>query len=75
MKPYRIKRHIELKPYTVKDLANIYGVSRVTFYRWLKLFADKVGPRQGSYFSIAQVRIIFSHLDLPAIIETDEDFI
>jgi transcription initiation factor TFIIIB Brf1 subunit/transcription initiation factor TFIIB len=60
---------IEIRPYNLKELANIYQVSEKTFKRWLNLFSDDLGKRCGNYFSIPQVKIIFEKLGLPGFVE------
>lgn len=63
------KNLISIKPYTVKELSKLYGVSRITFRKWLNKFKDELGDRDGSFYSIPQVKIIFKHLDLPSTLE------
>jgi hypothetical protein len=57
-----------LKPYSIKELADIYGVCDKTFKKWLKPFETIVGAKQGRYFTVAQVRIIFEKLGVPGIV-------
>ncbi len=66
------KQFITVRPYTIKELSMLYGVSRITFRKWLNKFKQELGERSGRYFSIPQVKIIFRHLDLPFIIEVKE---
>jgi len=54
-----------LKPYTTKELANMYGVSRRIFRNWLQPFNNQVGPKTGHYFTVAQVKLIFDKLGIP----------
>ena len=63
------KIKVPLKPCTLKELAQIYGVNKRTFLRWLKPLKKELGERNGNYYSIAQVKIIFSELLLPSYIE------
>lgn len=62
---------IALKPYSTTELAKIYSVSNKTFLRWIKPFSEAIGPKNGRYFSIPQVRIIFEKLELPSIIKDE----
>ena len=62
------KNNIEVKPYNLKDLASIYGVCDKTFKKCLVPFEGEIGEKQGRYFSITQVKIIFEKLGLPEII-------
>jgi len=58
---------IALKPYSPQDLAGIYGVGIKTLKRWLRPFQRDIGERQGRYYTIAQVQVIFEKLGLPGI--------
>lgn len=64
---------VYIKPYLTKDLANIYGVSKKTMIRWLKRIQHELGERQGNYYSIPQVRVIFKTLDLPSYVILKDD--
>ena len=67
------KIKVELKPYTLSQLAKIYGVSRVTFRKWIKELKAELGKRSGNYYSIPQVKIIFSEMLLPSFIEVETE--
>jgi hypothetical protein len=54
-----------VRVYTVKELAELYGISEKTFKGWLQPHADVIGKRKGWYFNTLQVRIIFSKLGEP----------
>jgi transposase-like protein len=66
------KQFITIRPYTIRELSRLYGVSRITFRRWLNKFKQELGDRAGRYYSIPQVKVIFKHLDFPSIIEVKE---
>ena len=55
----------EIRPYSVKDLASIYGVCDKTLKKWVKPFATEVGEKNGRYYSVAQVKVIFDKLGVP----------
>jgi hypothetical protein len=55
----------EIRPYSTKDLAIIYGVCVKTFKKWITPFTTEIGEKNGRYFSVAQVKIIFEKLDVP----------
>ena len=55
----------EIKPYTVKQLAEIYGVSPHTFKGWVDEISEKVGHKRGHHFTIKQVIILFDELGVP----------
>lgn len=48
---------------TLAQLAARWGVSTRTVQRWLRPFADEIGPRQGNMFTPQQVKIILGHLE------------
>jgi hypothetical protein len=56
---------VTAKPYSSKELAQLYGVCDKTFKKWLQPFTEVVGTRQGRYYTIAQVRVIFEKLGEP----------
>jgi len=49
---------IELRPYTVKELAEIYGINFRTMSKWIAPFSEEIGKKNGRYYNIAQVQII-----------------
>lgn len=65
------KSLIPLKPYTLKELGELYGVDWRTFKRWIKPFTDEIGPRQGRFYTVSQVKIMFGRLGLPSMLEAD----
>lgn len=54
-----------LRPYTHKELAAMYGVSWNTFQKWISPLRDEIGKKHGNYYSARQVRVIVQHLDAP----------
>jgi hypothetical protein len=63
------KNTIQLKPYSLVDLAKLYTVCDRTMKKWIKPFDHEVGEKNGRYYSISQVKIIFDKLGLPSEIE------
>lgn len=59
----------EIRPYSAKDLADIYGVCDKTFKRWLTPFASAIGEKNGRFYSVVQVKIIFEKLGVPCKME------
>lgn len=55
----------EIRHYSVHDLAKQYGVSNKTLLKWMQPFASAIGPRQGRYFTKAQVQVIWEKLGSP----------
>jgi hypothetical protein len=60
---------IFVKPYSITELATLYGVSKKTFKKWLKPFENEIGERNGRYYTVRQVRVIFDRLDFPHYLE------
>ena len=58
-------KQIEIRPYSSKELAAMYGVSSRTFRRWMLLIDKHTGKRIGNYYIIPQVKIIFEKLGVP----------
>jgi transposase len=60
------KRIIQIKPYSIRELAELYGVGWRTIETWLKPFRQEIGEKRGRYFTIPQIKIIFEKLDYPS---------
>ena len=58
-----------MRPYSTKELARIYGVCDRTLQKWIKPHYDAIGTRQGRYYTVAQVEVIFEKLGLPYTLE------
>ena len=56
---------IKLKPYSMTELARIYGVDPRTLKKWLVPFENEIGIKQGRFYQIPQVKLIFDKLSLP----------
>jgi hypothetical protein len=56
-----------LQPYTVKQLASMFGVDPKTFRGWITDRIDpvEIGIKSGHYFTIRQVKIIFDNFGSP----------
>jgi hypothetical protein len=55
-----------IKPYKLKELADLYFVSKQTFIKWLAPFKDRIGERKGHFYTVEQVKIIFTCLGVPS---------
>lgn len=53
----------DIKPMTVYQLAQRWGVSCKTVKRWIKTFEAEVGRREGNLYNARQVAIILSKLE------------
>ena len=58
-----------IRPYTVKELAALYGVSTKTLRTWMTPHKEAIGERVSRYFTALQIQIIFERLGLPCTVE------
>lgn len=56
---------ISLRPYCLKELALLYEVNPRTIKVWLKRFENAIGPKNGRYYTIRQVEVIFEKIGEP----------
>jgi hypothetical protein len=61
-----------LRPFTLVELANAYGVSHRTLQKWLEPFMKHIGERRGRFFTILQVTLIYKFLGAPGTTAIDE---
>lgn len=54
-----------LKALTHKQLAEMYGVSWLTFQNWIKKVEKEVGKKTGHFYHVPQVRKIFQLFGIP----------
>jgi transposase len=68
------KGEFVLKALTHKQLAQMYGVSWLTFQNWVKRVENEVGKKTGHFYHIHQVKKIFQIFGLPKqfIVSTDD---
>ncbi len=59
------RKTVEIKVYSIGELAALYEISVRTMNRWLKPHLEKIGKREGRFYSVKQVSIIFDQLGLP----------
>ena len=59
------RKTVEVKAYSIGELATLYEISVRTMNRWLKPHAERVGKREGRFYTVKQVEIIFDLLGLP----------
>ncbi|HEX4878102.1 MAG TPA: hypothetical protein VFV31_15640 [Chitinophagaceae bacterium] len=58
---------IEIKPYSLTELAHIYGVTVRTIKKWIAPFEKETGEKIGRYYNALQVKIIFEKLGVPGV--------
>jgi transposase len=54
-----------LRPLNHKQLAQMYGVSWLTFQNWIKKVEKEVGKKTGHFYHVPQVRKIFQLFGIP----------
>jgi hypothetical protein len=60
-----VKTEVQLKAYSLKELAGFYECSLKIMRTWLKPFEKEIGPRIGHYYTPKQVKVIFENLGIP----------
>ena len=53
------------KPYTITELAAMYGVSTKTLRNWMEPHLSVIGQRKGRYYTTLQIRRIYDCLGAP----------
>jgi hypothetical protein len=64
-----IDNTIDVKPYSLTELARIYGVTNRTMKNWIVKHDESIGEKVGRLYTTLQVKIIFEKLGLPGKIE------
>ena len=64
-----IDNTIDVKPYSLTELARIYGVTNRTMKNWIVKHDESVGEKVGRLYTTLQVKTIFEKLGLPGKIE------
>lgn len=64
-----IDNTIDVKPYSLTELARIYGVTNRTMKNWIVKHDESIGEKVGRLYTTLQVKIIFERLGLPGKIE------
>jgi hypothetical protein len=67
---YDEEGNLLIKPYRLKDLAEIYGVCNRTMKKWITNAAPQVVKNRSQFYSIISVNMIINALGLPQRIET-----
>jgi transposase len=62
-------KKIEVKPYSITELAQIYQVSIHIIRKWLNPHSEAIGKKNGRMYTILQVKIIFEKLDIPGTLD------
>lgn len=67
---YDDEDNLLIKPYRLKDLAEIYGVCNRTMKNWITNAAPLAKRNRSQFFPIPDVKMIVEALGLPQKIET-----
>ena len=67
---YDDQGNLLIKPYRLKDLAEIYGVCNRTMKKWITNAAPQAKRNRSQFYPIAAVANILEALGLPQRIET-----
>ena len=62
----------QLKAYSYKELATLYGISHRTLKNWLEPFTHDIGEKRGRYFTVKQMKVVFQKLGYPK--DFDDEF-
>lgn len=57
--------NVHVRTYSVKEVADLYCISKKTLNKWLSPFENEIGERRGYFYNPKQVGIIFEKLGLP----------
>ena len=60
------RKYIVIKNYKLRELADIYRVSKYLMRVWIYKHLKKVGKKEGHYYKTEQVAIIFQLIKLPS---------
>jgi hypothetical protein len=60
-----LRDEIDIKPYTIAEMALIYRTPLRTFRKWLEPHNITIGKRIGHFYNVKQVEVIFAKLGYP----------
>lgn len=60
------KKFVSIRDYKLKELADVYRVSKYLMKKRIKTIEKQLGKRKGYYFSFEQVKQIFRLIKLPS---------
>lgn len=63
------RRTLHIKEYTLQDLADVYEMSKYRMRCRIAKYKKQIGKREGYFYEIEQVRIIFQLIPLPSDID------
>ena len=60
---------IELRPYSKKELRELYGISVTTFRKWMESHGDFFGNKYRKLFTVKEIEFIFQTFGIPKNVE------
>lgn len=69
MEEKKKRRSVVIQSYTLKDLCNIYNMSRYRLLPEIRKHVKEIGERIGNFYQVPQVRKIFQLIPLPSDID------
>lgn len=67
-----MKTKLGIRPYSKKELADLYEMTARSFFTLFKSHEEVVGKKLGRYYSVLQVEIIFKRLGVPPCMLKDQ---
>ncbi|CAN5886360.1 hypothetical protein BH11BAC4_BH11BAC4_06720 [soil metagenome] len=59
---YTVSNTVRVKPYSKKELCNMYNIRHRQLAKWLRPFLEEIGAINGRLYTAKQVDIIFKKL-------------
>ena len=56
---------VEIRPYSLTELAQLYGISTRTMKNWLGPHSEAIGVKVGRLYNALQVKVIFERIGVP----------
>jgi hypothetical protein len=60
---------IQVKPYSLRELAEMYEVTPKVLQKWLIPAEKEIGPRMGRFYTPRQVKTIFQKIGMPEVFD------
>jgi hypothetical protein len=67
-----MSKKTDIRPYTKKELADLYEMSPHCFTTMIEPFREAIGKKKGWYFNVNQVSAIFEKAGFPGTLLNDE---
>lgn len=61
----------QVRPYTLKELTQLYGVTKPTLISWLKQHQERIGQKTGRYYTVKQIDMIFQLIGFPTFVSDE----